>query len=94
MSIARLKRRLELAEAKARINLPNDTIRVFHVEGGNGRGPSGHDGDLSEFLASQGYDMSWGKCVIRHICPPWNGETRTFTPSPLVDLTAKYGRAA
>ena len=94
MTTARLRNRIEAAEDKMG-GSADDEFCTFYVSGGNGRGPGGHDAPLSDFLALQGHDMSHGKrAVIVHFCPPWNGETKTFTPAPLVDLTASKGARA
>lgn len=90
----RLRNRIEAAETRAGITGEDETIRLFWVSGGNGIGPNGHEGSLSDFLASKGHDMSYGRPRILHFCPPWDGEAKTFTPAPLEDLTAKIGQAA
>lgn len=89
----RLQSRLERAEAKAGAVSGDDNFRVFMVSGGHGYVETGKCTDsLSGFLRSQGHDAG-EKAVIVHFAP-WDSERRCWRDEPLVDLTAKYGRAA
>ena len=89
----RLQSRLERAEAKASAVSGDGNYRMFYIGGGHGYVETGKcTDDLKAFLRSKGHDLG-GNFTIAHSVP-WDSERRCWKDEPLMDLTAKYGRAA